>query len=109
MNDEKMEVLERCQLILETAKTTTDQALQVFDALEPVSLDFMVGRWRGSGIHTSHPMDGLLEVSNWYGKEFINPETVHPLLFLDHQGKIIKVCPPSYSDAVGLKNSSPKK
>ncbi len=88
-----MEVLESYQSILETAKTTTEQALQFFDALEPVNLDFMIGRWQGSGIHTSHPMDGLLEASNWYGKEFIDPETVHPLLFLNAQGEIIKVAP----------------
>ena len=88
-----MDLLDRDQLILKTAKTTTEQALQLFDALEPVNLDFMLGRWQGSEIHTSHPMDGLLEASNWYGKEFIDPENVHPLLFLDNQGKIIKVAP----------------
>lgn len=88
-----MEVLESYQSILKTAQATTEQALQLFDALEPVNLDFMLGRWQGSGIHTSHPMDGLLEASNWYGKEFIDSENVHPLLFLDSQGKIIKVAP----------------
>jgi hypothetical protein len=76
-------------------KTTTEKALKLFDALESVNLNFMLGRWQGSGLHTDHPMDGLLEASNWYGKEFINPETVHPLLFLDTQGNIIKVAPPS--------------
>ena len=88
-----MEVLENCQIILEAGKTTTEKALQLFDALETVNLDFMLGRWQGSGLHTAHPMDGLLEASNWYGKEFINPETVHPLLFLNPQGEIIKVAP----------------
>ena len=88
-----MQTSERHFSILETAKATTDEALQVFDALEPVNLDFMLGRWQGSGIHTSHPMDGLLEASNWYGKEFIDPENVHPLLFLDSRGDIIKVAP----------------
>jgi hypothetical protein len=88
-----MATLESYQSILETGKTTTNQALQFFDSLEPVNLDFMIGRWQGSEIHTSHPMNGLLETSNWYGKEFVDPETVHPLLFLDNQGKIIKVAP----------------
>lgn len=87
-----MEILQY-QSILELTETTAEQALQIFDTLEPVSLDFMLGRWQGSGIHTSHPMDGFLEASNWYGKEFIDPENVHPLLFLDGQGKIIKVAP----------------
>ncbi len=88
-----METLESPQSILQSGKTTTEKALQLFDGLEPVTLDFMLGRWQGSGLHTAHPMDGLLEASNWYGKEFIDPETVHPLLFLDGQGEIIKVAP----------------
>ncbi|MEL6230835.1 MAG: DUF4334 domain-containing protein [Cyanobacteria bacterium J06627_3] len=88
-----MESPETPHTILQAGKTTTEKALQLFDSLDPVNLDFMLGRWQGSGFHTAHPMDGLLEASNWYGKEFINPETVHPLLFLDPQGEIIKVAP----------------
>ena len=60
-----METLENYhQLILETGQTTTEKALQLFDTLKPVNLDFMFGRWQGSGLHTAHPMDGLLESSN---------------------------------------------
>ncbi len=88
-----MDTLENYQLILKTGKTTRERALQLFDALEPVNLDFMFGRWQGSGLHTDHPMDGLLETSNWYGKEFVDPENVHPLLFLDSQEKIFNVAP----------------
>lgn len=88
-----MNTLENTQFILETGKTTKARALDLFDALEPVNLEFMFGRWRGSGLHTNHPMDGLLEISNWYGKEFIDAEDVHPLLFLDNEGKIFKIAP----------------
>lgn len=88
-----MEMLENYQLILESGQTTTEKALQLFDALESVNLDFMFGRWQGSGLHTAHPMDGLLESSNWYGKEFVDSENVHPLLFLDSQGQVFKVAP----------------
>ncbi|MEQ8973132.1 MAG: DUF4334 domain-containing protein [Coleofasciculus sp. C1-SOL-03] len=90
-----MPTLESCQSILNAGKTTTKTALQLFDSLEPVDLDFMIGRWQGSELHTDHPIDGLLETFNWYGKEFIDPETVHPLLFLESQGKIFKVAPNS--------------
>ena len=41
----------------------------------------MLGRWRGSGLPTGSPLDGLLEAYGWYGKEFLDAETVHPLLF----------------------------
>ncbi|MEM7793371.1 MAG: DUF4334 domain-containing protein [Cyanobacteria bacterium P01_C01_bin.118] len=98
-----METLENCQSILQAGKTTTEKALQLFDSLPPVNLDFMIGRWQGSGLHTAHPMDGLLEASNWYGKEFIDPETVHPLLFLTPQGEMIKVAPQPTAMKWGLK------
>ncbi|MCC5613955.1 DUF4334 domain-containing protein [Nostoc sp. CHAB 5836] len=88
-----METLENYQLILKMGKTTTEKALELFDALEPVNLDFIFGCWQGSGLHTDHPMDGLLEISNWYGKKFIDSENVQPLLFLDSQGKIFQVAP----------------
>lgn len=68
-------------------------ALAMYDSLEPVSLDFMLGRWVGEGMHTGHPMDGLLEAYNWYGKEFVDADTVHPLLFTDPNGEIYKVNP----------------
>ncbi|MDJ0533412.1 MAG: DUF4334 domain-containing protein [Xenococcaceae cyanobacterium MO_207.B15] len=38
-------------------------------------------------------MGGSIEGSNWYGKEFVDSENVHPLLFLDSQGKVFKVAP----------------
>lgn len=60
---------------------TTAEALAVFDAGTAVSIDEMIGEWRGAGLHTAHPMDGLLERYGWYGKAFIDAETVHPLLF----------------------------
>lgn len=88
-----MNVLEKFQTIQQQGQTTTEEALQLFDELDTVDLDFMKGRWKGSGFHTNHPMDGLLETANWYGKEFINSEQVHPLLFLDGNNKIFKVDP----------------
>ncbi|PAX51042.1 DUF4334 domain-containing protein [Brunnivagina elsteri] len=88
-----MEILQSYQSILETRKTTTEEALQLFDPLEPVDLDFMFGRWQGSEIDTSHPMNGMLASSGWYGKEFIDSETVHPLLFADDRNHIFKVAP----------------
>ncbi len=85
--------IESCESILKTGQTTTEKALQLFDSLEPVNLDFMFGRWQGQGLDTDHPMDGFLEASNWYGKEFIDVDNVHPLLFSDTQGNIFKVVP----------------
>lgn len=72
---------------------TEKEAFAFYDSLEPVSLDFMFGVWKGEGFATGHPMDGLLEAFDWYGKEFVDSENVHPLLFKHGQGKIYKVHP----------------
>lgn len=84
---------EQIHTILKQQKATTQEALQLFDALEPVGLDFMLGRWQGFSLHTDHPMDGVLEAFRWYGKEFIQPDQVHPLLFLDNNNEVFKVAP----------------
>jgi hypothetical protein len=63
------------------ASASTEEALALFDSLEPVALDAMVGTWAGEEFPTRHPMDGLLGATGWYGKQFLDPDTVHPLLF----------------------------
>jgi hypothetical protein len=66
---------------------SADHVLAFFDSRPAVDVDELVGRWRGSGLPTGSPLDGLLESYGWYGKEFIDPETVHPLLFRDREGR----------------------
>jgi hypothetical protein len=63
------------------------EALAYFDSLPVVEPEEMLGRWRGSGLPTGSPLDGLLEAYGWYGKEFLDDETVHPLLFTDRSGR----------------------
>jgi hypothetical protein len=60
---------------------TTAEALALFDSLEVVDLDSMLGRWHGAGFPTHHRMDGILEAYGWYGKEFHSANEVDPLLF----------------------------
>lgn len=67
--------------------TTPEEALAYFDSLPVVEPEEMLGRWRGSGLRTGSPLDGLLEAYGWYGKEFLDDETVHPLLFSDRSGR----------------------
>lgn len=93
------------QSLLSSQGMTTAEALALYDSLDPVDLDFMTGRWRGKGIATQHPMDGMLEMSHWYGKAFIDPETVHPLLFEDAQGEIFKLRPDSTVMGLALRFS----
>jgi hypothetical protein len=73
--------------------TTRERALELFDSLEPVDIDFMIGRWRGEGYPTGHPLDGQLEAFHWYGKLFESSEDVHPLLYLNRRGDIVSIDP----------------
>src|SRR3954453_20575978 len=61
----------------------TGDALAFFDRCPPVAPAALVGRWRGTGLPTGHPFDGLLEGYGWYGKEVLDAETVHPLRVRD--------------------------
>ena len=47
----------------------------------PTTASGTASRWRGSGLPTGSPLDGLLEAYGWSGKEFLDAERVHPLLF----------------------------
>jgi hypothetical protein len=72
---------------------TATEILALFDSLPPVSTEALHGRWRGSGLPSGHPMDGLLERFCWYGKEFNGPEDVQPLLCNERSGKIFGLNP----------------
>ena len=61
--------------------TTTEAALAFFDLLPPVQVATLIGSWRGKGLETGHPMDGLLERFGWHGKRFTGPDGAHPLVF----------------------------
>lgn len=62
-------------------------ALAYFDRCATVDVAELSGRWRGRGLPTGSPLDGLLEAYGWYGKEFLDAETVHPLLFAGRSGR----------------------
>ncbi|MFE3542639.1 DUF4334 domain-containing protein [Nocardia sp. NPDC059177] len=70
-----------------------ESALELFDSLPPVAPAELTGRWHGRELGTGHRMDGSLEASGWYGKQFDGSEQVHPLLFLDATGEIFAVDP----------------
>lgn len=70
---------------------TTAEALDLFDDLDAVETDFMLGAWKGSGFPTGHPLDGVLESHHWHGKRFESLEHVHPLLFSTRSGDIVSV------------------
>ena len=74
--------------------TSLADALEMFDSLPAAPMHEMPGRWRGGGLHTGHVLDGLLEAFGWYGKSFVDRETVHPLLF--HYGEDVIAINPQW-------------
>ncbi|MFM9088743.1 MAG: DUF4334 domain-containing protein [Cyanobium sp.] len=72
---------------------TTAEALALFDQLEPVAPEELLGGWRGEGFPTGHPLDGLLEAWHWQGKRFESAEEVHPLVFQGMGGSLVCVNP----------------
>lgn len=70
-----------------------EKAKQIFDQLEPVYPDELIGLWRGKECKTGHPMEGLLEQLNWYGKSFLKDGTAHPLVFQKKDGQLFNLNP----------------
>jgi len=58
-----------------------EEALAFFDGCGIVRMEEMLGCWKGSGVRTGHPFDGLLEALGWHGKRFGSPDETHPLVF----------------------------
>jgi hypothetical protein len=73
--------------------TSVAAALACFDSLPAAPLEIMRGTWRGSGLPTSHPLDGMLEAFGWYGKRFAGPEHVHPLVLTSARGTLFCINP----------------
>ncbi|WP_437353305.1 DUF4334 domain-containing protein [Neorhizobium petrolearium] len=57
------------------------QALENFRRLPPVEPQELDGLWKGHGIPTGHPLDGVLENLGWFGKRFTPDMCADALLF----------------------------
>lgn len=67
---------------LRAHRCTSEQALALFDSLPAVPFaEIATGRWTGDELDTGHALAGVLVASGWYGKQFDDADTVHPLLF----------------------------
>jgi hypothetical protein len=66
-----------------------EEALALFDRLPAVAPQELLGRWRGEGFPTGHPLDGVLETYHWHGKRFRSAEAVDPLLFRAANGSVL--------------------
>ncbi|WP_208246721.1 GXWXG domain-containing protein (plasmid) [Rhizobium sp. T1470] len=67
-----------------------------FRSLEPVPLDDMIGLWRGVGIPSGHPLDGVLENLDWFGKRIRPDLRADALLFRWSGGRLVAIEPPFF-------------
>lgn len=82
-------VTQRLGQALGAGGTTAQDALWIYDQLDPPELDSMIGTWKGAGFRSQHPLDGLLEAVGWYGKHFAGRDQVHPLLFYGANRRVV--------------------
>jgi hypothetical protein len=74
---------------IQTGEPVSDEALQtLFDRLDGVDVEFMLGTWRGGVFHYDHPFGHQLQAIDWYGKRFRGADDVEPLLVNAEGGAI---------------------
>jgi hypothetical protein len=71
--------------LIETGEPCAPAALMpIFDELEPISAEFMLGTWKGGRFDGGASPDPI----NWYGKRFVSAQHVEPLLCRAADGSI---------------------
>lgn len=63
------------------------EALAFYDSLPAAAVDALTGAWRGEGLDTGNPLDGVLETMGWHGKRFEGAEGAHPLVMDGPRGR----------------------
>ncbi|MGA4951111.1 DUF4334 domain-containing protein [Streptomyces lydicamycinicus] len=61
---------------------------ELFDRLEPVDTDLLLGTWQGGGFEHTSENAALLTKMRWYGKRFVDADHVEPLLCRDEDGTV---------------------
>lgn len=64
-----------------------------FKTLPPVLPEEMVGLWRGESIPSGHPLDGVFENLQWFGKRFQPDLRADALLFQSKPGRLVPIEP----------------
>lgn len=64
-----------------------------FGKLAAVQPAEMIGLWRGAGIASGHPIDGVLENLQWFGKRFHPDLRADALLFQWQTGRLVPIDP----------------
>lgn len=74
------------ELKARTGKIADAELDEFWETLAPMTLDGMIGEWKGGEFDTGHRMNGQLEKARWFGKTFKSVNDVQPLVCLDVDG-----------------------
>lgn len=73
--------------IIENNTTITEaKAFELFDQLEPVEIDWLLGPWTGGPVETGHKTSKWCEDLNFAGKTFTSPNDVLPVWVYNGEG-----------------------
>ncbi|WP_245699768.1 DUF4334 domain-containing protein [Streptomyces roseifaciens] len=81
-------VQEVLDIITSAGECDNARLAELFDRLEPVDTDLLIGTWRGGGFEHTSENAALLAKMRWYGKRFASPGQVEPLLCRDEEGNV---------------------
>lgn len=70
-----------------------EERIAWFASMKPVLPEEMVGLWRGTGIPSGHPLDGVMENLGWFGKRFQPDLKADALLFQCRPGRVVPLEP----------------
>ena len=73
------------------AQVTSELIEAVFDQLQPVAPEFMLGEWKGGMFDTGHSVNTVLKDTRWAGKSFHSIDDVDPIVSYDETGKRVWV------------------
>lgn len=74
------------ELKARTGKIADAELDEFWETLAPMTLDGMIGEWKGGEFDTGHRMNWQLEKARWFGKTFKSVNDVQPLVCLDVDG-----------------------
>lgn len=60
----------------------------LFDSLEPIDCESILGAWKGGAFDTGHKGMASLKAIKWYGKTFNSRLDAKPLICYDDQGNL---------------------
>ena len=66
----------------------TEELDEVFNALEPVSCESILGKWKGGDFNTGHKGSAQLKEIKWYGKTFNSLKDAKPLICYNEKGEL---------------------